>query len=93
MVPDFDFFDYQIVRVPKGVGVEDVHASGTVCTYIREDCLKDYTFVGQGNMFTGQDVNLGWHVSHELLKRYLVDWSVDCPHWELDEQDNLKIKS
>ncbi len=91
-VGNFDFYDYQIVRMPDGEGVEDIHASGTVCTYINEVALKDYIFKGESNMFTGQDVNFGWHVTHELNLRYLVDWSVKCKHWELDSQDDIRIK-
>jgi len=91
-VGNFDFYDYQIVRMPDGEGVEDIHASGTVCTYINEAALKDYIFKGESNMFTGQDVNLGWHVTHELNLRYLADWSIKCEHWELDAQDDIKIK-
>lgn len=92
IVPNFDFFDYEILRLPKGDGVDEVHANGTVCTYIREECIKDYVFVGESNLFTGQDVNLGWHITHKLKKRYLVDWDIECQHWEFDEQDNLKIR-
>lgn len=91
-ISGFNFFDYQIVRMPDGEGVEDIHASGTVCTYIKKEALKDYIFVGESNLFTGQDVNLGWHITHELNLRYLADWSVKCEHWELDEQDNLVKK-
>ena len=92
LTQDFDFFDYDIKRLSKIEGVEDIHASGTVCTYIKEECLKDYIFVGESNLFMGQDMNLGWHISRELNLRYLVDSSVKCPHWHLDEQKNVVIR-
>lgn len=88
-VPNFDFYDYEIITLPDGEGVEDIHASGTVCTYICEDVIKDYIFVGESNLFSGQDVNLGWHITQKNQKRFLVDWSVKCAHWHKDELNNI----
>jgi len=89
-IPDFDFFDYKVSFMPEGEGIDDIHASGTVCTYMNEEVIKDYVFVGESNLFTGQDVNFGWHITHVLKKRYLVDWNVKCGHWEKDEQGDIK---
>jgi len=90
-VAAFDFFDYDLrVLNPGGVGVEEVHASSTGCVYVNERCLKDYYATPEGDLRVGQDINLGWHITHELMLRYLLDHGVLCGHKHVDECGNVK---
>ena len=93
-VPDFDLYTYDIYRIqkPDHLVVEECHASGTFCMLILDECLDNYTAVGYSNLFTGQDVNLGWHITQIIGKKMLVDWSVECKHVTTDNNDNVLIK-
>lgn len=92
-VPDFDFSQYNPVRIPeRKIGIDPIHAAGTYCMYIKDRALQDYVAIGGDGMFTGQDINLGFHITHRLYRKMLVDWSVKCGHYHKDEQGRVLVK-